>query len=451
MRHNIIGVIYMLFGGLMSHIITSVDGRSPAQKAGIRAGDRLSRINGTVVVDFLDYQALTADRKLKVTVLREGREMEFSVSKGEYDPLGLNFETPMMSGVRMCCNHCLFCFVDQLPENVRPTMRVKDDDWRMSLMMGNYVTLTNVSDRELDRIIERHASPLYISVHASDPELRTKLLRTPRAAKMMEQLKKLSDGGIEFHCQAVLCPGLNDGEALNRTISDLISLPGALSLALVPVGLTCHREGLTELRKYTKDEARAVIALADGWRKKLLEERGTRFVFPSDEFYLQAGIEVPADEEYEDYGQIDDGVGLLRLLDTEFVEAWEELPAEERVFTGGRKIAVACGVSAAEFLAKLLSEHPVAGVDISVHAVENGFFGPSVTVSGLVTGGDLVRRMQEVDCEAVLVTECMLRSEGDKFLDDMTLEDACQRLGKPIVPVGRRGDELLDAILERRG
>ena len=434
----------------MSHIIVSVDDRSPAKKAGIRAGDRLARINGETVIDFLDYQQLTAERKLKVDVLRDGAEVSFSIAKGEYAQLGLNFAQPMMSGVRMCCNHCLFCFVDQLPDNVRESMRVKDDDWRMSLMMGSYVTLTNVSDRELDRIIARHASPLYISVHAAEPELRQRILGTPRAKKLMEQLKKLSDGGIEFHCQAVLCPGLNDGEALEQTIRELISLPGALSLALVPVGLTNHREGLSDLRKYTADEARAVIAQANVWREKLLEEKGTRFVFPSDEFYLQAGIEVPSDEEYEDYGQIDDGVGLLRLLETEFVEAWDELAAEDKVFAGGKKVAIACGVSAAEFLTKLMAEHPVAGVEVSVYPVENGFFGSNVTVSGLVTGGDLLGRMRGVECEKVLVTECMLRNEGDRFLDDRLLEDVCAELGKPIVPVGRRGDELLDALLECR-
>ena len=434
----------------MSHIIVSVDDRSPAKKAGIRAGDRLTRINGEAIIDFLDYQQLTAERKLKVDVLRDGAEISFSISKGEYAQLGLNFEKPMMSGIRMCCNHCLFCFVDQLPAGVRESMRVKDDDWRMSLMMGSYVTLTNVSDRELDRIIARHASPLYVSVHATEPCLREKLLGTPRAKKLMEQLKRLSDGGIEFHCQAVLCPGLNDGEALERTISELIQLPGALSLALVPVGLTNHREGLTELRKYTASEAKAVIAQANVWREKLLREKGTRFVFPSDEFYLQAGIEVPADEEYEDYGQIDDGVGLLRLLHTEYVEAWDELPAEDKVFTGGRKIAIACGVSAAEFLTKLLKEHPVAGVEVSVYPVENGFFGSNVTVSGLVTGGDLLGRMRDVECEKVLVTECMLRNEGDRFLDDRALVDVCAELGKVIVPVGRRGDELLDALLDCR-
>ena len=434
----------------MSHVIVSVDPGSPAARAGIRAGDRLARLNGEVVVDFLDYQALSADCRVRVGLLRGGETVELDVRKEEYAPLGLNFSTPMMSGVRMCCNNCLFCFVDQLPRNVRETMRVKDDDWRMSLMMGNYVTLTNVADRELERIIVRHASPLYISVHVWDPDARARLLRTPRAARLPEQLKKLSDGGIEFHCQAVLCPGINDGEALEETIRELAALEGALSLALVPVGLTNHREGLTELRKYTRDEAREVLAIADRWREKLLAEKGTRFVFPSDEFYLQAGVPVPADEEYEDYGQIDDGVGLLRLLHTEYVDAWLDLPEAERTFTGGKKLAIACGVSAAPFLKELLAEHPVSGVEISVHAVENKFFGSNVTVSGLVTGGDLVERMKDVDCSCILITECMLRSEGDRFLDDMPLEDAVAALGRPIIPVGRRGDELLEAILGNR-
>ena len=431
----------------MSHLIVSVDPGSPAHRSGVRAGDRLCRINGVNIVDFIDYQALSAQRRLKLSVLREGAPLDIPVRKGEYAPLGLNFSTPMMSGTRLCCNKCLFCFVDQLPGNARDSMRVKDDDWRMSLMMGNYVTLTNVSDAELQRIIDRHCSPLYISVHATDPDLRTHLLGTPRARRLTDQLQRLSRGGVRFHCQCVLCPGINDGMALERTIRELSALPGALSLALVPVGLTGHRQGLSDLRVYRPQEARAVVELADAWREKLLAERGTRFVFPSDEFYLQAGLPIPPDEAYEGYEQIDDGVGLLRLLDTEYREAWEELPEPmRRADPSGRKLAIACGKSAADFLRQMLIACPVAGARVEVHAIENTWFGPTVTVSGLITGGDLTRQMSGVDCEAVLITEVMLR-EGSLFLDDMTLKEAAQALSKPIVPVGRRGEDLLNALL----
>ena len=431
----------------MAQKITAVAPRSPAARAGLRSGDEILSIGGAPVIDFLDYQALTAERRVELVIRREGQIKKLSIRKGEYDPLGLEFEKPMMSGMRLCCNRCLFCFVDQLPEHVRPSMRVKDDDWRMSLMMGNYVTLTNVSDRELDRMIARHASPLYISVHAVDPELRSRILGQERGRRLLDQLKHLSDGGVEFHTQAVLCPGINDGAALEETIETLASIPGTLSLALVPVGLTGHREGLHPLHTYTRDEARAVIEIANRWRAKLLDERGTRFVFPSDEFYLQAGLELPSDEEYEDYGQIDDGVGLLRLLDTEFHAAWEELPEADRRTDGPKKTFIcACGVSAAAFLQELFNRHPITGIEMRVIPVKNRFFGESVTVSGLITGGDLTDRLRDEDGDAVFITECMLRSEGDRFLDDMTLDEAQHILNRPIIPVGRSGDDLLCAL-----
>ena len=433
----------------MAQRIVSVDGGSLAQAAGIRAGDELLRVNGETVVDLLDYEALCADARVRLRVRRGGEETEYDVEKDEYEPLGLNFETPLMSGMRLCCNKCLFCFVDQLPQNARPSLRLKDDDWRMSLMMGNYVTLTNVSDHELDRIIRRHASPLYISVHAMEPGLRSRILGTPRGARLPEQLKRLAGGGIEFHAQAVLCPGLNDGEALEDTIEKLAAMhPAARSLALVPVGLTDCREGLHPLHKYTPEEARGVLDIAERWREKLLRESGTRFVFPSDEFYLAAGRPLPEDGEYEDYEQIDDGVGMLRLLETEFSEAYADLPEQQKKSGGGKTLLAACGVSAAPFLRQMFAAHPLTGLTVDVRALENGFFGPSVTVSGLLTGGDLVRGLQGAEGAALLISACMLRDGEQVFLDDMTLEEVSRALKKPVIPVGRRGDEVLSAILE---
>ena len=428
----------------MAHLITSVRPGSPAERAGMTAGDMLIAINGETVIDFIDYQALTASSTLDIKT----RKGHFGVRKDDYDDLGLEFESPMMSGIRMCANKCIFCFVDQLPKCARESLRVKDDDWRMSLMMGNYVTLTNVSDRELDRIVRRHVSPLYISVHAMDPELRAHLLGTERGARLPHQMKKLAEGGTQMHCQAVLCPGINDGAALERTITELMDMyPAAQSLALVPVGLTGHREGLAEVRKYRQEEAREVIEIAEKWRKVCLEKFGTRFVFPSDEFYLAAGMEVPSDEEYEDYAQIDDGVGMLRLFETEFADAWEEteLPGagEARV-----RPLIACGVSAAEFFRELMKKYPVNGADVRVKAVENRFFGKEVTVSGLVTGRDLVDAVKDEDCTHVLITCTMLRDEDNVFLDDMTLEEATRLIGRPVIPVGRMGGELLEAILD---
>ena len=434
----------------MSHIITAVDPRSPADRAGIRAGDRLMRINGQVVIDFIDFQAFSANRRLSVRVRRGDEILDFRIRKDEYAPLGLQFATPMMSSTRLCCNKCLFCFVDQLPGDARETMRVKDDDWRTSLMMGSYVTLTNVSDREIRRIVDRHASPLYVSVHCTDPELRARVLGTPRAARLMKQLCTLSDGGVECHCQCVLCPGINDGAALERTIRELSEIPGMRSLALVPVGLTGHREGLYNLHPYTREEARAVVEIAESWRSRLLAARGTRFVFPSDEFYLQAGLPIPPDEAYEGYEQIDDGVGLLRLLDTEYIEAWED--AGDAVARSDRsvRLAIACGRSAEAFIRDMLARYPVAGARIDVYGLENTWFGPTVTVSGLITGGDLMRQMRGVECDAVMITEVMLKENENRFLDDTTLPRVIEALGKPVVPVGRRGEDLLETILRLR-
>ncbi len=427
----------------MAHRITGVEKGSPAHRAGVLEGDELIAINGEIVRDFIDYQALSAQAELFLKTRRGA----YRVRKGEYQDLGLSFESPMMSGVRMCANNCTFCFVDQLPAHARRSLFVKDDDWRMSLMMGNYVSLTNVSDAELQRIIRRRAFPLYISVHAMNPCLRAELMGTQRAQRLPGQLKALADAGIEFHSQAVLVPGVNDGLELERTIRELVELvPAAKSLALVPVGITCHREGLPGLRKYRPEEAAEVIQIADRWRPVLLERLGTRFVFPSDEFYLAANRPLPFAEEYEDYAQIDDGVGMLRLLEEELDGAYAEM-GEVRP-RGEKEIVIATGVSAAPFLDALVKTHPVPGANVRVRAIKNRFFGETVTVAGLVTGGDLVEQLRGEACSHVLITECMLRAQDHLFLDDMSLSEAIARVGRPIIPVGRRGEDLLRAIIE---
>jgi len=429
----------------MPHKITAVLPDSIAEQLEIFPGDELISINGQTVVDWIDYEAFCCSEQMNLIIRRGEEEMEFEFEKDEYDPLGLQFETQLMSPLRSCANKCIFCFVDQLPENVRPSLRVKDDDWRMSLMMGSFVTLTNVSDKELDRIIARQASPLYISVHATDPKLRTQLLGTPLAAKIMSQLNKLKNAGITFHAQAVLCPGINDGEQLKKTVEQLAALyPACQSLALVPVGLTCHREGLCDLRRFTKAEARAVVDSVAQWQEKYLKKFGTSFVSASDEFYVQAGVRIPADERYEDYPQIENGVGLMRLLETEMEYAFEEADLSS---ARPARLIDACGVSVAPFMKSLYSRFEIPGVEVQVVPIENHFFGPSVTVSGLLTGSDLIRELKGIDADKILITECMLREFEDVFLDDMTLEEVEKEIGIPIVKVGRSGEDLLNALM----
>lgn len=428
----------------MKHLITAVEPGSIAEQLGISAGDHLVSINNKTILDWIDYQSLCAEEKLELVTEHEGEELEYSLEKDDYEPLGLRFETMLMSPLRSCVNKCIFCFVDQLPEHVRPTLGIKDDDWRMSLMTGSYVTLTNTNDSELERIIERKASPLYISVHTTEMPLREQMLGQPLAKRLMKQLNRLKEGGIRFHAQAVLCPGINDGAHLERTINDLSALyPACQSLALVPVGLTCHREGLCELHPYTRDEARAVLDIASKARQKLLKKLGTEFVYPSDEFYLIAEKRLPSDEEYGEYDQIENGVGLLRMFESEFHAAFI---AEQPENVKREHVLIPCGVSAYEFMDNMLRKHFVPGKDVELVRVENTFFGETVTVTGLLTGGDILRALEGKTADRVLITECMLREQENVFLDDMTVEELSGKLGMPVQSFGRHGEDLFDAL-----
>ena len=289
----------------MGHIIKSVPEGSLGAELGLLPGDELLTLNGEPVVDVIDYQALLSTEELALVYRRGGETLEVDCEKEEWEELGVEFADGLLT-TRVCKNHCIFCFIDQMPPNCRPTLYVKDDDWRMSLMMGNFVTLTNVDEEEMRRIVRRRASPLYISVHATDPEVRRRMMRNPHAGRILDQLRTLRDAGLQFHCQIVLCPGENDGDVLEKTLTDLAALrPAAQSVAVVPVGLTGFRQGLYPLRPFTREEADGVLRQISRWQKKCWKEMGTRFVFASDEFYCLAGRSIPAESCYEDFPQIE--------------------------------------------------------------------------------------------------------------------------------------------------
>lgn len=428
--------------------IISVTSGSPAASAGIRPDEQIVSINGEPVLDEIDYQALSSNSRL-VLEITDGKTLRtVSVSKEEWEPLGLCLDETTAMKPRHCQNRCMFCFVDQLPQGMRDTLYVKDDDWRLSLMMGNYVTLTNVSDQEFDRILLRRASPIYISVHATDPAVRCAMLSNPHAGKLMERLCRLRDNGLQFHCQVVLCPGINDGDVLKKTIEDLASLyPASQSLAIVPVGLTKFRSGLKPLKMFDRASACSLIRQVSVFQKKYLKELSTRFVYPSDEFYCIAGMDLPADDDYEDYPQIENGVGMLRLLEQECRDAFEELdPGNSFPVPESKKLLIPTGVSAAPFIRSLAERYAPKGTEVTVVPVTNHFFGETITVTGLIVGKDLIIALKGIECDQVLLCDTMLREQTDRFLDDMTLAEVKSSLKKPVRIVHNHGESLIRAL-----
>ena len=429
----------------MPSVITHVQPGSIAARLGLRAGDRLDRIAGEPVIDQIDYQALTAQSRFDMTVTRpDGTQDVLHVRKQDWEPLGLTLDQSIVSSPRPCRNHCIFCFIDQMPPGMRRTLYVKDDDWRLSLMMGNYITMTNIDDAEFDRIIRRRVSPLFISVHTTDPELRVKMLRNPHAAQIMDRLRQLRDSGIRYHCQVVLCPGWNDGDALMQTIEDLRGLyPAAQSVALVPIGLTKFRDGLPYIKPYDKDMAAALIEQVKPLQQRYLDEIGTRFVFPADEFYCLSGLPIPEDEEYEDYPQIENGVGMLRMFETDLRFAAEDDPVTE---TPQRHLVIATGTSVAPFLQRLADQYAPKGTTVTVRPIVNHFFGESVTVAGLITGQDLVDQCRDVAADEILIVRSMIRAEGDLFLDDLTVDEVRRALPAPLRITDSSGEDFWRAI-----
>ena len=433
----------------MSTVITSIDPQSPAEKAGITVGEQLLEINGHKIVDVLDYRFYGYDPETVLRLERDGHVRTVTIRKAEGQDLGLNFPTYLMDEMHRCANHCLFCFVDQMPPNMRPSLYIKDDDERLSFLLGNYTTLTNLSEREAQRIIDLHISPINVSVHATDPQLHCTLLGNKDAERSLEYIKAFCKAGIVMNGQIVVCPGWNDGDALRRTLRDLTDWQFS-SCSLVPVGITKYRKGLARLRPVDRDCAREIIAIAEEFGQENLRRFGTRRFFCADELFLRAELPLPEEEYYEGYRQLENGVGMLRSLEQEFLSAMklEEPDAVSRPFT------IATGVAAAPFMRELMAKAKAyfPRLDAEVIAVENDFFGHTIDVTGLLTGQDIAAQLQgRVAGRRVLLTVHMLRHGETVFLDDYTVERLSHELGSPVRIVDADGGDLLDAILETEG
>ncbi len=431
----------------MSTIITSIDHRSPAQRAGVQVGEQLLTINGHEIIDVLDYRFYGYDVESVLTLRTpEGAVREVRLTKEEGEDLGLNFDTFLMDEMRPCSNHCLFCFVDQMPPNMRQSLYFKDDDARLSFLLGNYITLTNLTEREAQRIMELHISPINVSVHATDPQLHCTMLGNKDARQSLEYMRQFAKAGIVMNGQIVVCPGWNDGEQLRRTMEDIMDM-GFGSCSVVPVGITKYRQGLAKLRPVDGETARDIIAIADEYGEKCLKKYGTRLFFCADELYLRAGLPLPEEDYYEGYRQLENGVGMLRSLERDFLDALEdgELPEYPTPFT------IATGVAAAPHLQMLLekAQEKFPGLRGQVVAIKNDFFGHTIDVAGLVTGQDISKQLQGRDLGGrVLIPIHMMRHGETVFLDDYTVERLSGELRVPVQVVGAEGGDLCDAMLE---
>ncbi len=427
----------------MPIIIEKIEKNSPAEKFGIKVGEMLVAIDGNVIRDVLDYRFYMTERKLVVRLLTDGQIREITVKKGEYEDLGLEFETYLMDKQQHCQNKCIFCFVDQLPKGLRESLYFKDDDSRMSFLTGSYVTLTNLKETDIDRIIKMRISPINISVHTTNPELRVQMLQNPKAGTSLLFMDKLAQAGVQMNTQLVICPGINDGAELQRSLDDLAEYyPAVQSIAVVPVGLTCHREGLYPLRPLTKQEAIDTISIVNAFGERMLEDIGTRMAYPADELFVIAEQDFPVAEYYDEFDQLEDGVGCSALLRAEFTEELEFVDGDEKT----RKLSLACGLAAQPLLADLAqvlkSKFP--NTELAVYGVENKLFGSTVNVSGLLCGNDLYNGLCGKDLgEKLLLPSVMLRHQTDCFLDDTTVPWLSEKLGVPVEVLEIDGEVLL--------
>ena len=427
--------------------IISVDPGSPASRTSIAPGDTLESVNGHAIRDVLDYKYYAYDTRLRLVLTgADGRLRLVRLKKREGEDLGLNFETYLMDRARSCANKCIFCFVDQLPPGMRSTLYFKDDDARLSFLQGNYITLTNLSEREAQRIIDLRVSPINVSVHTTDPELRCRMLGSRNGGVGIAYMRRFAGAGITMNCQIVCCPGINDGEQLMMTMADLSAMyPAVNSVSVVPVGLTAHRQELYPLKPFDRERARETVAAVERFGARCLERHGSRIFFCADELYIKAGLPLPEDAFYEDYPQLENGVGMMRLLTTEFAAGLAAPPENAHI-----PFSVGTGVAAAGFIESLIREADGAlgGVSGCVYPIKNSFFGESIDVAGLVTGRDLISQLMGRPLNGrLLIPRNMLRHGGDVFLDDVTIPDVESALNARVRVVEQDGGDLLDAVL----
>lgn len=426
--------------------ITGTDKGTPAERANLKGATLLS-IDGNEIHDMLDYEFFSQGSELELSVMRGGALEYLQISKEEYQPLGCCFQSYLIDKKHSCCNKCIFCFIDQLPKGLRDTLYFKDDDERLSFLFGNYVTLTNLSAREVERIKAMHISPINISVHTVDPELRVKMMKNKNAGAVLRYIDEFAEAGIEMNCQLVLCRDVNDGDALRRSIEKLASLcPHVKSIAAVPAGLTRYREGLYPITAYDKESAAQVLDILEEYGEKFREQYGVRIVYPGDEWFLLAQRPIPKAEYYDEYLQLENGVGMWRLFHDEFMNA---LGTRHRVLWP-RRMDIVTGELAYPLI-KMLTEtlcsiYP--RVHVRVHMIKNEFFGGNVTVAGLITGTDILKQVKGKLCShTLLIPEVMLREEKDKFLDDVTLSDLERKLHVKTRILPQDGGEVVQMLL----